>query len=113
MKAIGSHLDLRSTARTGFSRRVEKTNESGKLGDDSLRQAVPPVRFFERRQSRRSSRFDTRLSYDPEQSGTPACFVAQVLGQILDAGRHAPVAAARVYARGGREQKRPRVVSTL
>jgi hypothetical protein len=83
------------------------------LADDSLRQAVPPARFFERRQSRRSSRFETRLSYDPDQSGTPTCFVAQVLGQILDAGQHAPIAAARVYARANREQKQPRIVSTL
>jgi hypothetical protein len=111
MKIAAGSLAPRTTVRSAVSRRVEKSNGSGKLGEESLRQSVQPAGFAERRRSKRASRFDTRFYCDAERSGTPLGFVAQVLGQVLDAGRHSPIAATRVYARAGREQRPPRVVS--
>ena len=111
MKIAGSPVVPRSAARAAAGRRVENINGSGKLGEDSFRQPVQPADFAERRRSQRASRFDTRFYCDAERRGTPLGFVAQVLGQVLNAGRNSPIAAARVYARASREQKQPRVVS--
>jgi len=110
MKIAGNSLVPRATARTGVRRRVEKTNDSGSLSEDSFRQPVQALGFIERRRRQRSSRFDTRSSCSAERSGTPIGFAAQVLGQVLDAGRHSPIAAARVYARANKSQKEKRLV---
>src|SRR3954467_4186634 len=110
MKVAASPLVSRATARAAVSRRVEKTNGSGTLGEDSFRQPVPPAGFVERRRSKRSSRFCTRFYCDAERSGTPLGFVAQVLGQVLDAGRNSPIAATRIYARANVSQKKTRTV---
>ena len=113
MKVGANHLVSRSAGRAVFNRRVEKANRAGRLADDSLRQSVPPVGFFERRRSNRSSRFETRASCDLEQNETPSVFVAQVLGQVLDAGRQSPIAAGRVYAHVKSSQKEKRLVGIL
>jgi len=113
MRIAGNSLVSRTTARSAVSRRVEKANSSGALGEDSLRQPVQPIGFVERRRSRRQSRFDTRASGNMERNGTSCTFVAQVLGQILDAGRQSPIAAARVYARASSGQKGKRTVGVL
>jgi|SRR4051812_48493072 hypothetical protein len=113
MKIGGTHFDQRSAVRAGVSRRVENASGSSRLSDDVSRQAVPQARFFERRRSRRSSRFDTRAAYEAEQNGTPSAFVAQILGQILDTGHPNPVAVARVYARASRGQAETHIVSIL
>jgi hypothetical protein len=113
MKIAAGPLAPRATVRSAVSRRVEKANGSGKLGEELLRQPVQPAGFVERRRSKRSSRFETRFHCDAERSGTPLGFVAQVLGQVLDAGRHSPIAATRVYARVGSSHKRTRTVGIL
>jgi hypothetical protein len=113
MKIAGCPVVSRSAARSAVSRRVENINGSGKLGDDSIRQPVQPAGSVERRRSQRASRFDTRFYCDAERSGTPLAFVAQVLGQVLNAGRNSPIAAARVYARVGASQKKTRTVGIL
>ena len=110
MEIAGRPLVSRPTARAVFGRRVEKANCSGALCEDSPRQ---PAGFVERRRSKRASRFDTRFYCDAERSGTPLAFVAQVLGQVLDADRHSPIAATRVYARAHSSQKKTRVVGVL
>jgi hypothetical protein len=113
MKVVGSPVVPRRTARAAVGRRVENINGSGKLGEDSFRQPVQPPGFVERRRSQRASRFDTRFYCDAERSGTPLGFVAQVLGQVLNAGRNSPIAAARVYARANASQKKTRLVGVL
>ena len=113
MKVAGSSLVPRATSRAAVSRRVEKANASGNLAEDSFRQPVPPAGFVERRRSKRSSRFDTRFYCDAERSGTPLGFVAQVLGQVLDAGRESPIAVTRVYARASSGRKEKRTVGVL
>lgn len=100
-------------ARAAAGRRVENVNGSGELGADSFRQPAAPADFPERRRSQRASRFDTRFYCDAERSGTPLGFVAQVLGQVLNAGRNSPIAATRVYARANASQKKTRVVGIL
>jgi hypothetical protein len=113
MEIAGRPLVSRATARAAVGRRVEKANCSGALCEDSPRPPVRPAGSVERRRSKRASRFDTRFYCDAERSGTPLGFVAQVLGQVLDAGRHSPIAAARVYARALSSQKKTRVVGVL
>ena len=113
MRIAGNSQVPRATARAAVIRRVEKTNSCGALDEDSLHQPVQPIGFVERRRSRRQSRFDTRASGNTERNGTSCAFVAQVLGQILDAGRQSPVAAARVYARASSAQKEKRIVGVL
>ena len=113
MKVAGYSLVPRATARTAVSRRVEKPNGSGNLGDDAGRQPMQVLGLIERRRRQRSSRFDTRSSCNAERSGTPIGFAAQVIGQILDAGRNSPIAAARVYARANNSQKEKRLVGIL
>ena|SRR5579871_6767699 len=113
MKVSGSPLVPRTTARAAAGRRVENSNGSGKLAEEAFRQPMQPEGFVERRRSKRSSRFDTRFTCDAERSGTPLGFVAQVLGQVLNAGRNSPIAAARVYARATNSQRKTRVVGIL
>jgi hypothetical protein len=113
MEIASGPLVLRATARAALRRRVEKSNASGKLDDGLCRESVQQAGFVERRRSQRSSRFDTRFYCDAERRGTPLGFVAQVLGQVLDAGRYSPIAVTRVYARANSGQKKTRVVGIL
>jgi hypothetical protein len=113
MKIAGSSVVPRSTVRGAVGRRVENINGSGKLGEDCFRQPVQPTGFVERRRSQRASRFDTRFYCDAERRGTPLGFAAQVLGQVLNAGRTSPIAAARVYARAISGQQKKRLVGIL
>jgi hypothetical protein len=110
MKVSVALFDTRATVRASLSRRVEKSSASSTLADDH---AAMSGGFFERRRSGRPSRFETRLAYDPEQRGPSPLFAAQVLGQILNAGRNNPAAAARTYARATSRQKEKRLVGIL
>ena len=113
MEIAARPLAVRATARAVIGRRVEKANGSATLREETFREPVQPAGFVERRRSQRPSRFDTRFYCNAERSGTPLCFVAQVIGQVLDAGRNSPIAATRVYARALSSQKRARLVGIL
>ena len=105
---VGSALtETRIPARGGSLRRVEKASGSSKLRDEETSSAA---RFFERRRSSKASRFETRLGYDADQSGPSVHFAAQVLGQILNAGRNHPAASARLYARANIRRTEKRIV---
>jgi hypothetical protein len=94
---VGSALiETRLAARAGALRRVEKSSASGTLAND---EAGKSAAYFERRRSGRQSRFETRLAYDADQSGPSAHFAAQIIGQMLNAGRNHPATAGRLYER--------------
>jgi len=107
MRVCSALIETRVPARAGSLRRIEKTSGSGTLRDG---EAGSSARFFERRRSAKASRFETRLAYDADQSGPSAQFAAQILGQILDAGRNHPASGARLYARANIRQKDKQVV---
>jgi hypothetical protein len=113
MEIAGSTIPARVRARAVLRRRVEKANCADVLAGDLCSEPVQPAGFVERRGAQRASRFDTRFYCDAERRGTPLAFVAQVLGQVLDAGRNSPVAAARVYARANSSKKKTRVIGVL
>jgi hypothetical protein len=88
-------------------RRVEKTGGSAALRDEA---GASQARFFERRRSAKASRFETRAAFDGDQNGPSAHFAAQVLGQVLNAGRNHPAASGRLYARASIRQREKRIV---
>ena len=107
MKVGAAHIQTRAPARAGLRRRVEKTSASSRLHDE---ERSSPARSLERQPATNASRFETRLAYDLDQSGPSPHFAAQVLGQILNAGRNHPASGARLYARANIRQKNKRVV---
>jgi hypothetical protein len=96
---IGSNTsDLRSAGRPIAYRRVEKPHAPGGLPEKKAREAADSVTRLERRNAARASRFGTNYAGEADRRGTQVRFVAQVLGQILDASRHNTLQATRAYA---------------
>lgn len=98
MKIGGNTSDLRSAGRAVAYRRVEKPHAPGTLPEKKAREAAGHATRVERRNAARASRFGTTYAGEADRRGTQVRFVAQVLGQILDASRHNNLQATRAYA---------------
>ena len=94
---VGTALtETRTPARAGNLRRVEKTSGSATLHHE---ETASQTRFFERRRAAKASRYETRLAFDADRNGPSAHFAAQIIGQMLNAGRNHPATADRLYER--------------
>src|SRR5262249_46490853 len=81
------------------ARRVEKPSASNNLREESRRYAARAVAIVKTEAAPSTSRCGTRL-IDEEQPLLLATFVAQVLGQIMDAASDDTLVAVRAYERG-------------
>ena len=113
MKIGRNSSDLRTAGRAIAHRRVEKPNAPNSLPEKKAREAAPSVARAERRNAARASRFGTNYCGEADRRGTQVRFVAQVLGQILDAARNNPLQATRAYAQTSRACQETRYVGKL
>ena len=113
MKIGGNTSNLRSAGRAVAYRRVEKPQAPSSLPEKKSREAATSVARVERRNAARASRFGTNYAGEADRRGTQVRFVAQVLGQILDASRHNTLQATRAYAHTARAAKQARPVGLL
>jgi hypothetical protein len=113
MKLDRIHSGPCTTGRALIARRVEKSGGSSSLHGKHDRRAPRAMIQSERRNRSGLSRFDTDNASAAPRNGMPAGFVAQVLGQVLEARPESPAPALRVYARGARDVKDGRLIRVL
>jgi hypothetical protein len=113
MKIGGNRSDLRTAERAIAHRRVEKSNAPNSLPEKKAREAASSVARAERRNAARASRFGTNYAGEADRRGTQVRFVAQVLGQILDAARNNALQATRAYAQCSRAGQETRKLGML
>ena len=113
MKLDHIHPGTYATGRALVVRRVEKSGGSSSLHGRHERRAGRALTHSARGSRAGLSRFDTDNAPSPARNGMQAGFVAQVLGQVLEANPESPMLAARVYARSARSPKDGRLIRVL
>jgi hypothetical protein len=113
MKLDRIHPGTYTTGRALVVRCVEKSGGSSSLNGKHERRAARSSTHSARSSRAGLSRFDTDNSSAPARNGMQAGFVAQVLGQVLEAKPESPMLAARVYARCARNPKDGRLIRVL
>ena len=112
MKIGGNCLEPGSLVRVERARRVEKPGASNNLHGEARRDPPCAVTISRVGGTAAVSLCGTRIIDDSEPNLLQATFVAQVLGQILDAAADDRIMASRVYARCARTNSDPLFAET-
>jgi hypothetical protein len=81
---------------------VEKPNASSGLNKETRRKTDLHLVNARTKTARETSHFETHCHAGPLQTGVPASFIAQVLGQFLQPQRAAPQPSVDLYRKAAR-----------
>ncbi len=97
MRVIGPITEVYGPARLAVKRRVEKSNASSGLGQQTRSTHRPIMLNPVAEEETHASRFDTASRVGAFGNAIPAPFIAQIIGQVLETKPSDNASATRAY----------------